>query len=518
MKAHLLYSEADFDWQRPLPWNADALVRDLDLDRLFNAMAREDEFLFKIAKQVVLAGPSETSETILHRQAVVTDCQRRPETIRSLYAIAVEAIEVERKNWLGTLDRYPEYVLRRSIELMEAFLALLRQVREIADTHGDGFVSPGGAELFASLKRDLPDDYLDAVHGHLQQMKFAHGLSLSGELGPGNTPTGYVLRTPPLRRRWLARLFPPGPPVYRFEIHPRDEPGARALSELRGRGISSIALALARAAEHVVSFFRMLRAELAFYVGCLNLHQRLAGFGAPVCLPSPAAPAARRLAFEGLYDVTLALNLRGPAVGNIVNADGRDLIVVTGANQGGKSTFLRSVGLAQLMMQCGMFVPAQTFAASLCDGLITHYKREEDAGMDSGKLDEELKRMSDIVDHLTPHPMVLFNESFAATNEREGSELSRQILTALLERGVRILTVTHLYELARQLASPSVANPSLFLRAERNEDGTRSFRLVEGAPLETSFGEDLYNSIFKPSERQAAGRPDVRAPVAGAPS
>jgi DNA mismatch repair ATPase MutS len=63
---------------------------------------------------------------------------------------------------------------------------------------------------------------------------------------------------------------------------------------------------------------------------------------------------------------------------------------LTGANQGGKSTFLHSIGLAQLMMQSGMFVGAERFEAAPCPALFTHYKREEDATMKSGKLDEEL--------------------------------------------------------------------------------------------------------------------------------
>jgi hypothetical protein len=495
MKAHLLYSDADFDLERPLPWNAEALGRDLDLDRLFNVMARQDEFLFGVAKRVMLAGPRETLETMLYRQAFLTDCLKSPRTIRELYAIAVEAIDVERKNYLGTLIKYPDWVLRRSIDLMEAFLSLMRRVRRIADGDGQGFTSVGGTRLFASLQQDLSDDYLNSVLVHLNQMKFANGMTLSARLGQGNKATGYVLRTPPTRRPWLTRMFPPGPPVYRFSIHPRDEPGARALAELRGRGVSPIARALAQAAEHVVGFFKMLRTELAFYVGCLNLNEHLVRLGAPTCLPSPAPVAARKLSFQGLYDITLALNLGGPAIGNDINADGRDLIVVTGANQGGKSTFMRSVGVAQLMMQCGMFTPAHSYHSSICDGLFTHYKREEDTAMDSGKLDEELKRMSVIVDRLTAHPLILFNESFAATNEREGSEISRQILTALLERRVRIISVTHLYELARMLDETNTG-ASLFLRAERRADGSRSFRLAEGKPLETSFGQDLYDNIF----------------------
>jgi DNA mismatch repair ATPase MutS len=182
-------------------------------------------------------------------------------------------------------------------------------------------------------------------------------------------------------------------------------------------------------------------------------------------------------------------------VGNRADADNKDLMMITDANQGGKSTFLRSIGLAQLMMQCGMFVPAKSFCANLCGGLFTHYKREEDSAMESGKLDEELGRMSDIVDHLGPNAMVLFNESFAATNEREGSEIARQITGALLEKGIKVFYVTHLYEFPRGFYDRNMKN-AIFLRAERLADGTRTFKLIEGGPEQTSYGEDLYNSIF----------------------
>ena len=74
-------------------------------------------------------------------------------------------------------------------------------------------------------------------------------------------------------------------------------------------------------------------------------------------------PACSRL--TALSDVCLALRAENPVVGNDVNADGKSLVIITGANSGGKSTFLRSVGLAQLMMQCGMFVAAVAYRANL---------------------------------------------------------------------------------------------------------------------------------------------------------
>jgi DNA mismatch repair ATPase MutS len=112
------------------------------------------------------------------------------------------------------------------------------------------------------------------------------------------------------------------------------------------------------------------------------------------------------------------MKLGSRAVGSDVEAEGKDIVVVTGANQGGKSTYLRAVGIAQLMMQCGMFVVADSFSGNVCRQLFTHYKREEDTTMASGKLDEELNRMNAIVAALTPDSMVLFNESLTARDPR----------------------------------------------------------------------------------------------------
>ena len=211
--------------------------------------------------------------------------------------------------------------------------------------------------------------------------------------------------------------------------------------------------------------------------------------------PLPVAPAERCHSFQELYDVCLALTMKEKIVGNDVSVGSKHLVIITGANQGGKSTFLRSIGLSQLMMQCGMFVPAESFSSNVCDSLFTHYKREEDTTMKSGKLDEELSRMSDIVDHMTPNSLLLFNESFAATNEREGSEIARQIVSALLEKRIKVFFVTHLYEFAHGFLNNKMGNVH-FLRAERQADGGRTFKLVEREPLQTSYGEDLYRTIW----------------------
>lgn len=513
MKAHLLYPDRNLQTDSTLPWNTVALSVDLELNALFEAMARGDEFVLGIVRTVFLSGFDNDFETINYRQDILRDCIANGALVKEMYAIIVEATEKDKSTERSTLSRNPDWVLRWASSTIEGFLDTLERLRIIADTHQQSFSSEGLNALFAMLKSELSSDYCSEVRSHLQQLKFRRGVKLSARLGPGNKGSDYTLLHPPSDSgsgkaerfegltRFLDWFFGRIRDPFSFTLDPQDESATVALSVLRNQGLALAAGALGESAEHVHSFLGMLRTELAFYVGCVNLHQQLARNGRSVCMPQPMPSGERRLSFEELRDCALELTQNEPVVGNNTQADDRDLILVTGANQGGKSTFLRSIGLSQLMMQCGMFVTANSFSSSLVDGLSTHYRREEDSGMESGKFDEELGRMSEIIDHVTPHMMILFNESFAATNEREGSEIARQITSALIDHRVRIISVTHLYELARSYSDETEANV-MFLRAERREDGTRSFRIIEAEPLRTSYGEDLYEAIFNPEQEE----------------
>jgi DNA mismatch repair ATPase MutS len=507
MKAFLMYRDRDFDLERKLPSHHQALTQDLELETLLGAMAGGDKFLFELGKKAVLSS-LEDLDSISYRQDVLRDCLKNPSIVRRIYDVAVESIESERKHSWGLFSKYPGLILRGSTDVLHIFVGTLKKLRDIADEDADKFESEGFTALLATLRQELTDEFFASIQNHLKRLKFRNGVLVSADLGKGNKGADYILRKPhDENQSWLKRLvaemnrivaekiFAERPAAYSFHLHPRDEAGGRVLSELRDRGINLVANALAQSTDHILSFLAMLRAELAFYIGCLNLHGQLANKGEPTCFPQPAAPGERKHSFNGLYDVCLALTVKHRVVGNDVAADGKDLVIITGANQGGKSTFLRGIGLAQLMMQCGMFVPAESFCSNLCKGLFTHYKREEDASMKSGKLDEELSRMSAIVDDLTPNAMVLFNESFAATNEREGSEIARQIVRALLEKRVKMFFVTHFYDLANSFWVKAMGN-AIFLRAERQPDGARTFKLIVGEPLQTSYGEDLYKRIF----------------------
>lgn len=482
------------------PSLATDLDRDLGLSGVYEAMAAGDSFLQDVAQQVLPTGLRDR-ETILYRQRILADCIAHPDTVRRIYAIAVAAIEQERRVW--GLVRHPGALLLRSIDVLGMLREHLRALRAIAASHRGDFRSEGLGTLLEMLVRELNEGYLEGVTEHLHRLRFRGGLLLSARLGRGNKGAEYRIRRPldgtrTLRGRlhdWVHEKLSGGFSTLVYELDDRDESGFQALAELRDHGIAGVASALGESSTHIVDFLKALRVELGFYLGCLNLHERLAAKREPVCFPDPVPGGESLLRARGLYDLALTLSMESGVVGNDLTADRERLVMITGANRGGKTTFLRSVGLAQLLMQCGAFVPAVEYRAGIRHGIFTHFKREEDAGMRRGRLDEELARMSAIVDQLAPGSLVLLNESLASTNEREGSEIAGQIVGAMLESGVRVMYVTHLFDLAERYFRAPPA-PALFLRAERLPDGRRTFRLLPAEPLSTSYAADVYARVF----------------------
>jgi hypothetical protein len=130
MKAFLMFKDQDFDLQRKLPWNEQALIQDLELNTLFNAMALGDKFLFEVAKRAVLSGLNDDLDSILYRQNILKDCLKNPTIVRDIYGIGVGAIEGERKNyWFLSTSKYPAFILSRSIEVLQMFVGALKRLR-----------------------------------------------------------------------------------------------------------------------------------------------------------------------------------------------------------------------------------------------------------------------------------------------------------------------------------------------------------------------------------------------------
>lgn len=495
MKARLMFPGADFrtEWE-PQVGEGD-LVADLELNVLWQTMAQGDDVILESARTAILDRLTDP-DGIRYRQAILADCLAHPEIVREIYALAIQAVDDEKQVYRGMFSNRGDALVRRSLTVLGLYSDALKRLRQLAETSPTSFTSEGFTGFFDTLRSELDDDYFAEIDEHMRALRFKDGVVATARLGKLGQGVDYVLRVRPRAHRVL-RFLPPsiGKPSFSYTVPPRDEGGGQELAALRDRVLALVANAVGQSTDHITNFFKSLRVELAFYVGCLNLHEHLVGKGEPVCMPDPHPCGSLVRNAQGIYDPCLSLRIEPRVQGNSLRADGRPLIMVTGANQGGKSTFLRSVGLAQVMMQAGMFVAAEGYAADVALGVFTHYKREEDATMVSGKFDEELARMNQLTAAIKTGALLLCNESFAATNEREGSEIAGEVIRAMTDTGNTVVFVTHLYELASTFEQQH-ADTTLFLRAERDQQGRRSFQLTEAGPLPTSYGEDLYRQTF----------------------
>ncbi|WP_158675583.1 MutS-related protein [Nocardia stercoris] len=467
---------------------------DLGLDALYQAMAEQDPVVLEAVRAVLPLSLTDAA-VIRYRQQVLADCLAHPDAIRELYEIACRATGIRR--YTVGRSRRSNGMLRLALQPMTELIATLRTLREACDRHRARFDSAGLNELTGSLAAVLTDDYLHRVDTQLAALEFDHGLRFGATLGPGGTLTGLTLYDPPpppaRRRLGFDRARPQS-----FTAPETAEPGTDPLTQLKDRALTTVAATVSHAADRIQDFFTRLRDQLAFYIGCLTLHRRLTAAGVPVCLPVVHPAGAPRLNCTGLREPGLCLSTPDPAntvTGNDIDADGRSFLIVTGANNGGKSTFLRSVGYAQLMMQAGMFVTADHFEADVRAGVFTHFAAGEDRALTHGKLAEELARMSHLVDTLHPNSLLLCNESFAATGDRDATTIATDLFAALTTAGVKIVLVTHLTAYAH--ARHTLADPGdLFLRAARATDGHRSHRLTPGAPEPTAHATDLLRTVF----------------------
>ncbi len=492
MNVRLMHPEQDFaaDGQG----RAD-LFFDLGLTTVVETMADGDEEV-RAVSSAALATPPHEVDAILYRQAVLADFLKAPWMARRLHELASEAVAAERREFLGTFARSPELVLSRSLRLIARYADVLERLHAdlaapLAASH-----SAGLSRLGRTIDEDAGPGRLTEIRERLRELGFAGGIVMSARLGTGLRGSEHVLKTPPADERgWLSRLVRRRADGVHFEVSERDESGLRLLGELRSKGLAQAAGAVQVAADDMLAFFRQLRTESAFYVGCVNLAEALARRGVGVSMPVPEKEPLV-LEARGLVDPVLALTGEGKVVASDLQADGARLVVVTGPNQGGKSTFLRSLGVAHVLMMCGMFVPAAGLRASLAEGVFTHFSRREEEEMERGRLAEELARLSGIVDELRPGCLLLFSEPFASTNEEEGSAIASEVLEAMGEAGVRVVFVTHLLELAARLAGEDGV---VSVRAERAPDGRRTFRMLAGPPELTSHARDLFEDIFGPT-------------------
>lgn len=219
--------------------------------------------------------------------------------------------------------------------------------------------------------------------------------------------------------------------------------------------------------------------EISFYVAYFRFLEKMRANGFTFCTPKISKGSFSVL---GLYDLALAIHNMESDREVISNdaeyEEGERFFVLTGPNQGGKTTFARSLGQLVYFTKMGLDVPAAEATLPYYKELLTHFSVEESSDTGRGKLMDELERLKPMMEKTKEEAFVVINELFTTAANYDACIMGKRVLEYFIGQGFQGIYVTHLSELSK--ACDGVVS----LRAMVDENMTQTYRIAKSEAKE----------------------------------
>lgn len=498
---------------------------DLGLAVLAQALAPERQYTRYVAS--VLAELCSDSSTILYRQTILEDFLTIPNLSENILAVLPQLRELadlgRNRRW-GS-EALPLHQVASRLSELDIYLSCVEQLWKTFNPPAEqGQPQSEGLQNFKSLLAAIREsaEYqrlateLPKLRRQLgQSSSVTLGLNLDAALRPESV-TLLSINSERFNGKGslFERLFTGSEltrgltPLYKSS-DPGDGRGTSAEHELYQEMTGLLEKVVMPVAEALSQYTRLnsgtlsrLESELAFFVGAAGLIKELQASGLVLCRPKIAEASANTAQIKGLYNLELALRYRRQTAQNIVPNDlefsrQATILVLTGPNSGGKTTYTRAVGQAQALFQAGLYVPGTTAILSPVDAIYTHFAAAEQSTnlARGGRLAEELERLANLFQVAGPHSLILLNEPLASTDHASARVLSRDILNGLRLLGARTIYVTHIHELVEDISANQAGAGVVSLVAELTEDSQHklapTYRIRPGRPHLLSYAAEL---------------------------
>lgn len=508
---------------------------DLSVDFLVESISRNSNER-KVIKDILLKMPAD-ERIISYRRAVYTELRQSPELCEKLYDI-FEGMRFFTKDGQKRIEKGSTiWELLSKLKYLENYISSVIELNKAID--GLEFTSEG-MKQFAALIRDI---YGNSGFGELlkdielvsEDIRHVRSITIGVNLDENFYPmeTGIIA----LNRFWFEeqsmlkrflkyhrkdQLSDEDLMAFSMEIpddnmaeslnkyerkyrgvarQPSANPLMNNLNSIIERMLPSTTAKLRRVLHKYVDVSGYVLADLAdellFYLRFIELEKQLTASGVPCCIGEPSDGDT---VFRDFYNVKLAIcRGKGTVEEEIVCNDleftrEKTVNILTGPNRGGKTIFTQGVGLAFLLYQSGVFVPASSARVRLCDGIYTHFPVEEERTVSLGRLGEEAERFNEICKKATGSSLLLFNESFATTSHTESVYIAEDVLRYLCCIGARTFFNTHMHELAEDTDKFNKAEGAMCKAVSvvmENEGGKRSYKISYKAPDGKSYAHEI---------------------------